>query len=260
MTLPDSGTLKPPFWRPPQVWTPWDRLWLRTGIGCVVFGVLAHVLPLFGLQLRKLAALGSSGSTAGTWLIVLGAFMVLYVWALKGRMIRVVIGAGALAVLGFVGLMVIGYIESHRFSRTAPAPMGPMGMPGPMQPGGPTGPGMPPNFPGRPPIVEHPRMDYDYFVKQYGAEHVVRVTFVGAAGLDMSATVRGRVESWEKETRPKAWRVSTSIENAELIMAPVDDLDGVATRLDVGAATSTDPAERRMVIEVDAGKCVPKKK
>jgi hypothetical protein len=223
----------------------------------MIFGVLAHVLPLFGLQFRKLAALGASGSAAGTWLIVLGAFLVLYVWALKGRMIRVVIGAAALVVLGIVGLMVIGYIESHRFPRTAPAPMGPMGMPGPMQPGGP---GMPPNFPGRPPIGEHPRMDYDYFVKQYGAEHVVRVTFKGAAEVDMSATVRSRVESWTKESKPKAWRVSTSGETPELIMAPVDDLDGSAMRLDVGTATSTDPAERRVVIEVDAGKCVAKKK
>jgi hypothetical protein len=220
----------------------------------MIFGVLGHVLPLVGLQFTKLAKLGAGAPTAATWIFAIGAFMIVYVLVLKGRLLRIIVGAAALVVLGFVSLLIIGYLNRPSFpSSRGPAPgFEPSGVGGPMGPGF-----VPPGLPRLPAPPQHARADYPSLVERFGAAHVVRVSFNGHEGVDLFATIRERIAGWDPN--PAAWSVSTQGNNAELVMGPVDDFQQLGARLNMGSVTGVDEAERRLIVSVDKDKCVPKK-
>lgn len=265
-----------PLWRPPGMWTFWDRFLFRTGATCVVFGVLAHVLPLVGLQFSKLAPLGAAAPAAGTGVAVVGAFLMVYVLVLKGRIAKLALAMVAVAVLGVAVLLAIGLMSSNRMFRGPSwgnGPYGPGGPGGPMAPGagpgGPGGPGAGPYGPSGPGFsvpahpVPPPAIDYASLVARFGAERVARVTLTGVDGVDVNRTVRDRIDAWDVATggaKPVTWRVTTSGNQAELILAPVGDLDAVVKALDLGAASAMDAAERRVVIEVEKQKAVGSEK
>lgn len=261
-----GASAKGPWWRPRETWTAVDRFWHRLGVTLVIFGALAHVLPLFGLQFRKLAGLGKAAPTAGTGIAVLGVFLVAYVWMLKGKLFRVLVGAAAAVIVGFAALVVIGYFASHR-GRSFPTPPqlpGPPAGSAPWTQGTPGGPGAygPPGASSGwtpPGARERPVMDYDGFVERFGAERIARITFVGAEGVDIGKVINERILSWEAMTRPGAWFVRTRGVNKEMTAAPVDDFEAFAGRLDVGSISGTNAGERRVTIQVDTSKVNEKK-
>jgi hypothetical protein len=206
-----------------------------------------------GLQFTKLAGLGGAAGTAATGIIVVGAFMVAYVLVLKGRLFRVLVGAVALAVLGFASILIIGYVAAHRGTRMPP----PAPAFGPGGPGRPVVPGMVP--PTAPNVPQPPRLDYASLVDRFGAERVARVTFSGHEGVDLGATIRARLAAWDKATKPATWSVTTQGSVAELILAPVADLQQLGAQLDMGSVTGVDDGERRLIVSVDKDRCVPKK-
>lgn len=265
-----------PWWRPPSMWTPWDRFIFKVGATCVAFGVLSHLLPLIGLQFRKLSTAGTAALSAGTGVGVVGALMIAYVVSLKGRLGKIMLAMVGLVIVCFAVLLTIGYLSSNRAPRPTFGPLGPNSGAAPMGPrsappiGGPNGPrhagpaspGSQSPFPQPPhvsPMPSPPPIDYDSLVARYGAERIVRVTLTGVDGVDVSATVRASIDRMDKAKKPNTWRIRTSSGVAELILAPVDDLDGIAALLDLGTVTATDTTERRLVIEYDATKEVKKR-
>jgi hypothetical protein len=72
--LPRSAAPPPPAQRVVKPdWSSRERFFLRTGLQVLAVGVLALVLPLFGLQLRRLHAAGEHAGAVGAGLVVLGA-------------------------------------------------------------------------------------------------------------------------------------------------------------------------------------------
>lgn len=240
------------FWRSSDDWTPFDRILFRTGIGCTVMGVLAHILPLFGLQFRKLNHLGSSSTAAGTGLACVGIFMILYVLFLKGRTLKIILGLAGVSVIGLVALITIGYYSSNRTPQFSPGPPAPFGGP-PSAAGGPPAPFQPPQF--TPP----PRVDYASLVTRYGEGRVARVTFTDTTGLDISATIRDRLQKWSGADKPTTWSVSNPKGQSHLLIAPVGSLDDLAAKLDMGSVTGTDMTTRQLTIRPDIAKCIPAK-
>ncbi len=238
------------LWRSQSDWTPADRLLFRTGIGCVAFGAFAHILPLLGLQLRKLNHLGSSSTAAGTGLICVGIFLILYVLFLKGRTLKIILGLAGVSVIGLVILLTVGYYSSNRptpgFPAAPPSPFGgPMGSrPAPFQP---------------PPFTPPPKVDYASLVTRYGDGRVARVTLTDGPGLDLGATVRDRLAKWNSADKPSTWSISTRGLESVLLIAPVGSLDDLAAKLDMGSITGTDMTTRQLTIKLDIARCIPAK-
>lgn len=261
-----AGGLKK-LWRPPSVWTKWDHFWVKLAVPCLIMGVLAHVLPHFGLQFRKLAQLGNAAPTAGTGLAVFGGFLLLYVFVLRGHMLRILLGGAALVIIGVGVVLTIGYCSSRRSHTYTPppppqiqgGPSAPLG-PRPGAPSGPQGMNGPPSGYTPPSPPARPRVDYASVVERYGAGRVARISFHGGEGVDLSATIRARLAAMDAASKPQTWSLSTSGGVAELTVAPVTDFEVFASTLDMGAVSGIDAAERRAVVTVDAAKCVPKKK
>lgn len=78
-STPPSVPSMPPTARPqrraPQPWTDKQRFALRVGWMCIAFGALSMVLPLFGLQFRKLERLGDDAWKAGLGVMGLGVLL-----------------------------------------------------------------------------------------------------------------------------------------------------------------------------------------
>lgn len=278
-----------PFVRMPVQWSAWDKILFRTGVGCVLFGIAALVLPQFGLQVRKLNQLGPSGASAAGWgLISVGAFLSAYVAVFKGRMLRIVLWGAGLAVLAFAALLGVGAYESNRRSappafqpppggQAAPPTRGaapsagepPRSAARPPQAGPPVGPGNrsappvgpenrpapslgPGNRPGPPagPQTPPPLADaYKQLCSEFGEEHVARVTFTNAEAPELSAHVRALKDDLLPVKR-KSWRLGSLEKVPTLLIAPVEDLDALARNLDLGEA-EIDAKERKLRIAVD---------
>lgn len=242
----------------------------------VVMGVLAHLLPAVGLQFRKLAHLGSAAPVAGTVMIVLGLFVLLYVTLLKGRMLWVVLGGATLFVTGVAALLLIGWWQSRSWSaprqprsftspgaspaqqpphgligRGPPGPSGtpgPVGMAGPLGMAGPAGTGRPPSVPAAP--------TFESLAAQFGPDRVVRIDIIAADGIDIPATVRRCIDALPPEKRPKAWRVTHSGASGQALLAPLASMDDVRLIFTCGSTELISQAERRLKLTLDPARSV----
>lgn len=117
-------------------WTDADRAWFGGAVNIIVIGVLSLILPIFGLQFRRLGRLGELAPVGGTVLILIGLFVMLRVYLGKiwggtksaaatrrwvGRFVKV--AAGGLVLL-IAGLVAINYVANvrHQAGRVADPP------------------------------------------------------------------------------------------------------------------------------------------
>ena len=259
-----------PWFRTPNQWTAWDTLTFRTGVGCILFGIAALVLPQFGLQMRKLNNLGAAGASAAGWgLIGFGTFLIAYVALFKGRMLRLTLYGAGLAILAFAALLGWGWYQSNRapmrpFPTAAMthAPPSPTNAPRGLQArpevttnaaafphASPPSHAPPPHTPLRPPAPVPLSEAYEQMCREYGKNHVARVTFTNADGPELTAHVRVVKTALIKSGKSQ-WRISTMDDLPNLLIAPMDDLDVFVRNLDLGPA-EIDHAERRLRIDVD---------
>ena len=255
--LPMPKRVARPLWRGSDCWTAADRGWFSVGLMCMVMGAAAHLLPHFGLQFRKLAHLGNAAPTAGTGLVVLGAFLVAYVTLLKGHLWKLLLGGTALLVLGFGGMVAIGMMSARS---------GPTGFP--------TGSAIPSRQDALPPSVRSsgpPPAGRSFgqsvvpvapthasLSERFGAERVARVKFNSVTGIDLAKTIRKRVDQLGEAGKAGNWIVSTHNDEGELVLAPIEVLDTLGARLNVGPVLSMDRKERTVRIQLNPGQCEKK--
>lgn len=257
----NTSPTSPPWWRPPSVWTVWDVFLVRTGGALIFFGILGHLLPLVGLQFRKLNNVGNAAPAVATGVAVVGVAMIVYVVLLKGRLLKGLLAVAALMFIAFVGLLIIGWFSSRRsFSPPAPPPaFSAPPAPGAFPPGAArTG----TNFPGQPSmppgVTPPPPMDYDSLVARFGKDRVVRLTITNAEGFDLGATIRNRFEAMPPTARPGTWRVTFSGGRGAFIAAPVTDLAAFLDALRLGDVIAMDQANHSAEIALDQSKAIRK--
>jgi hypothetical protein len=244
----------------PREWTPGERAWLRAGIGMIVFGVAAHILPLFGLQFRKLAALGEAAPTAGTGVGILGAVIIALVVfrpllrRVLGMAWRVLLVGAGILMAGIGVVVVIAVVNRPKPYQPpgttpipAPAPtVAPhMARPTPPPPGMPSRPGMP-QAPAPP--------TYDELCTRFGRQRVVRLVVNGIEGLNGSATLRACAERWRQGATKLTWQASQSGDRMQVMLAPVDDLDRLIKEIDFGTVVSVDRASGTVTVTADRAK------
>jgi hypothetical protein len=260
---------RPPLrWRPPGSWTSADQLILKIAGTFLVMGTLAHVLPAFGLQFRKLAQLGSAAPAAGTTMIVLGLLLALYVLLLKGHVLRALLALGALGALALAGLLALGWYQSRAWRAPRPAPVpgqAPTGVPA--QPWA-TGPGAAPSpaaggAPARPSAFTPPTFDAQRaeLIARHGATRVLEIDVTGVSGIDLGATVRRAIEALPPGERPGSWRAQSGGNTGRILLAPVDKLEDVRVWLTFGTLSEPAPSAAdqpaRATLTLDAARCVP---
>jgi hypothetical protein len=259
-TSPLSYRSAPPTEKsPPFEMTPARRGYLRLGITFFAFGLASLILPLFGLQFRKLQGLGENAWIASVALMGLGVLVALLsVVRLRARSV-LMLGGGIVAgvVLLFLALGALGMIlrASRRPptfpSAAPPPPPGPpviSGAPRPrVSPPPPllVNPGVP-----RPPVSAPPVTD-DAIVARYGAEKVVRVT---VSGPDMftvrDAVVFRRLRDAVRSAGAQTQTTRPQDNTITCVAAPVEDLDAVANALDLGVTPTIDRATRTITVQL----------
>jgi hypothetical protein len=244
---PIAATSRPRF-RGPSVWTSADQLLIKIATVFLVMGAMSHVLPALGLQFRKLAHLGNAAPVAGTVMLVLGAFIVLYVTLLKGRMLWVLVGGACLGVVGIATIALVGWYESTRWKRATP-PASPSAVAPPV----PTF--TPPAHVGNRGTIEQTQSE---FVTRFGASRVARIEVSGTSGIDLGASVRKLLDALPAQERPGSWRTTHSGDTGMIIVAPVDSLDAVRTLLPLGDYEST-RTPGTLKLKLDRAKCVATK-
>jgi hypothetical protein len=216
----------------------------------ILIGILAHALPAFGLQLRKLAQLGPAAPIAGTILIVTGAIIVLYVTLLKGRMLWVLLGSATLVALGIGGLLAIGWWQSRSWSRPPPTPGFASGPPAFAQP--PWGSGQPrPAGPSEP----VPKSEA-WMVSTFGADRVVRIEINAPAGVDIDRTFKRCIDAVPSHQRPGTWQLTRHGTTASAIIAPIADLNAAAAIFTAGRVTILSEPGRRLHLTLDPARSV----
>lgn len=241
-----------PWFRPPAQWTAMDRLVFRTGLGCILFGIVGLLLPQFGLQFRKLGHLAPAAQSSAAWgIIFLGGALALYVAVLRGRLLKTAMWA-ALGVIALV-LSVVGYaFVCQTVHQRVPPAYPPVAAPGASHAEPPFGPAHrgPPRS-GVPVLPTPPAMlTYESLVERFGAGRVVRVRFENAGERDLTATIRAKVKDLVEAGASPNWRVTRRGGQHDLMLAPVRDLDGFAAALGIGSVTSIDTAERLLIVDV----------
>jgi len=256
-------TPRKPWFRSPDTWGLWDVAIARFGGLCIFMGVGAYLLPLVGLQWKKIATLDAEGQTVvGNVLVGVGAFSFAYVFVLKGRLLWSILALVGVWLTSIFGLMILGLLFSRSHFPSLPS-RGSMGRPGAggMMPGpqfGPDGrPVFTPQSPGAPP--SHPQITYEDLAARFGAERVVRIELVGIAGLDLNGTLLARMKSQPKGRIPESWKLTHVPDTAQLLMAPVQEIAALEAALDMGKIATTDAAARQYRLEVDPQKCLAKK-
>lgn len=256
-----STTSSRGWWRPPSLWTAWDVFLVRVGGACIAFGILGHLLPLFGLQLRKLNNLGNAASAVSTGIAVVGALMIVYVVLLKGRLLKGLLAVAALMVIVFVGMLIIGWFSSRRsFSPPPPPPA----FSAPAAPGAsPPGAARPPTtFPGPSSmpagVTPPPPVDYDSLVARFGKDGVVRISLTNTDSIDLGATIRKRIEALPAASRPGSWRVTFSGDRGNFIAAPVTDLTAFLDAISLGAVVAIDEGNHSAEVALDRTRAIRK--
>lgn len=259
------------WWRGPDVWTPWDVIWVRTGAGCAVFGLLGQILPSMGYQLIKLQRVGNAAPAVASGVMWVGIFLIVYVVFLKGKLFRVVLGAAALAVLGFIGILMLGWMQSRRFQSPPQFAQQPMYQPQsgatppvphyvPQSPGGPSGPPGAHGGPGWRPGTPPPRITKEDLIARYGESRVVTIIFKNTNGIDVGKTVGERIKGLPSASKPNTWSSSTNRDGTgQLLAAPCDNAADFAKALDVGDVSQAFTPQLQVTVTLDAEKCIKAK-
>src|SRR5690349_16599770 len=108
-------------------WTSGQRFAFKLGVRFLIFGVAALILPLFGLQFRKLEKLGDAAGIAGGVFAVGGALLMLGAYLGRRAWLIAAVGIPALLLLavGFfflVGTMIRSRSAAPLAIRAAPTP------------------------------------------------------------------------------------------------------------------------------------------
>jgi hypothetical protein len=271
---------KPPR-RPLEALTDRQRAVLKLGFTFIAFGVLALVLPLFGLQFRKLEKLGENAWIAGPVFITLGGVICglvmlrRYVRVFKWMALIAGGGVAAFVVLCIVVLVVVGPRRGGARSTSNPPAPGlgsgsgsaaqargrsspsahdrstESGRPRSSVPGSTAdsqGPERPsPRSSGRrsevPRPGDSPWPAYEGMVRQHGAQAVVRIEITGGGSRIHSEVSKWYLGAFSSHPRPA--RFTSSREGViYLVMAPVEDLDELVRKITFGSVTSVDKEER----------------
>ena len=233
--------------------TPGQKGALRLGIALTVVGLASLILPLFGLQFRRLQNLGEGAWVAGLTLMLIGASVAgiaLLRWRPKMTMM---VGGGSVAALA---LLVVGVTLGPWMWRVFGAGGG--GSRVPSRPeaawNGPTMSSIslpasstrPTSRPSGPPLT------YDALAGYFGEENVVRIV---VSGPDIR-TVRDVVvyHNLARAVITCGAQRHTARPDADgrlvCLAAPVGDLDAVATALDLGPAPDVDRPTRTISVDL----------
>jgi hypothetical protein len=225
-------------------------LFVLTGVGCIVMGVSSWILPLFGLQWRKLINPYFDARLVGSGVAAMGALIVFYVTVLRGRVLRLIHAAGALALVVIAGALVViagvlvwAVVTRGGWSRP---------MPQPPWAGGPNAGSQAEGYGAKPGATEHPT--YESLVARFGAQRVARIKLTGAKDPKFSAMVRRRIAAAFVGETKASWFMSVHNGEGELVVAPVDDLAALVRTLDLGDVSAIDRLTCTAKIAVDAEK------
>lgn len=245
----------------------WDSFRIRMAVGLGAFGIGALVLPLFGLQFRKLGKLSPEGAqAAGISMLVLSGIFFGWGWIRQQtrRAIKYV-AIGVAAVVGIAIIIVIVAVVSHGSrSRPTPRPPDPTARPAPPPNTGPRPPGVaerptasrstPSPTPGvsprpgtTPPTGHTP---YDGLCKRFGADKVVRLRVTGAERS--RARVMSQVHRLFEPSEQRTVILSPPSDVVEVCLAPWEDIEALAARIEFGTVTATDKEQRIISITMNA--------
>jgi hypothetical protein len=232
----------------PANWTLGQKFALRLGTSLMVFGAAALILPLFGLQFRKLQAAGDNAQSIAIGLIVLGAVIDLAALAMRRLKMALMIVGGAIAafVLLIVGLaFMFGHPRRPAFAPPPPMPSSPggwSGAPPRYAPGSPTG------SPSGSSFAPGPRVTHESLVEQFGEENVVKVNITMP---DRKAARDGKFRIKVMGIFRSCGAKSSTITGPDNVMlcetAPIKDLDALAAAMTFGDAT-VDKATRTISV------------
>ena len=239
--------------------------WIQVGGGIILFGAISLVLPMFGLQFRKMAKLnarlGDNAWMGGVGTIVFGLIIIgivlfrreialTFKYAVRG--VLVLIGMGVIVMM----LVRAGLIGSRR--RLPPAPMPRAAAPGRAFLGR-------PNFAGprgeaerplwvAPPVpagFDAPERQLERMRARFGPGRVARLRIKGAGDLDVRSSLFRRLESLHEPGTDWSVRTSRSFDQLEVILAPVIDLESLSSKIDFGTVLEIDRPERIITVAVD---------
>jgi hypothetical protein len=226
-----------------------ERAWLKMCGGIVVFGIVGAILPLFGLQFRRLAGIGPNpvlGALGVSAAAVVFALLMFVRKVIKGSAkvaFRVVVwGVGSVvSVLALIAL--VGLLAWMPWSCSSGR-----GYAGPRNPS--TVPPMP--APPALPRGSQAPADYEAFVGRFGADHVVRVRVRGSSGS--KDPTHQRVRDALRRIKVSTWRGSGAPGGAEYvyIAAPVVDLDAFVREVGPGPEMTVDRAARMLTLDLSA--------
>lgn len=235
-------------------WTPKEKFWLRFAGSIAVAGVLALVLPAFGLQLRKLQKLGDNAWIVGIVLLIIAAisagitFIRHYGHGANAarqafqRFKWIALGGVASVVVLVVALVIFAKMRGSSTSRNWNEQAG---VPPPDFRKGPPAPFSPPMPKGPPDLVT-----------QYGEHRVVRIVLVGAEGLDVTAKIRAIAPQLADPGSGRSWHSSQHRGQPMVTIAPVADLEALVNRIDFGTVGEMDRENRTVTVTVDRTKFI----
>ena len=227
-----------------------ERGWLKVCGGVVLFGIVGAILPLFGLELRKLANIEGNPSLKALGVSVAGVVFALLMFVRKviKRSAKAawrtmgLWGVGAAAGLILVSGLVVVLVGAAPWStgRRLAVPRIAVGST-------PTRTPLPPWPP--PPPTQAP-MTYESLVERFGAERVVRVRARGLSGS--KDPTHQRIREAFKQVKATNWRGTHPADTADSVAAPVADFDEFVRALGPGPEVAVDRAARSVAIDLAA--------
>lgn len=226
-----------------------ERAWLKISGSIVLFGIVGAILPLFGLQFRKLAVVGGNPVHSALGVSVMGVIFAAIMF------LRKVIKGSAKAAwrkmgvwgLGATGVLILLVVMAWRPWSSGPRYASPIRMPAGSTPRRTMTPPTTPPWT-TPPAA--PPATYESLVERFGAAHVVRVHSKGLSGL--KDPTNQRIRDAMRKVKATAWRATQSAGRAEHVAAPVADLDAFVQALGPGPEISVDRDARIIKIDLAA--------